>query len=664
MGRVITGALLNNKSKKFLRGIWLFPAICTVVLILLTFFKVSGSSIGAYYPAFYGSQKDPALLLNKFRGVRSDEWVVRTPKSIAQSNNNYARVNQNIGLGEDESVSLDVPYKDWSTVFRPIDWPFFVLGFDYAFALKWWLMGYLLVISAYFFTLKLLPGRRLIAAGVGISLFFSAFVQWWYEYDTLAALFYPLLIGLAFMYLMGRKRNWHKIVFGMLIAYLFVCFALILYPPFQIATGLTLAAFVLGYLLEVKPKLKNKDFWQKIGLGVAAVLLAGIITMFFLHSRSGPVRALENTDYPGRRITQSGGFSFTNFLSGNLDFQLQFSAKAARYLPGGAPTNQSEASSFILLLPFLLLPSLYMLWLDRRNKKPVDWPLLAVNILFILLLIRLFVPYFSGLFNLFGFGRVPHQRLMIGIGLLSVLQMVLVIRWLQARNKMLLSVPLAAVYSALVFIAEIFIGLSIYHTSPGYIGFARLIAFSLPIPLIIYAIIRKKFEWALCLFVLFSLVTSAAVNPLYRGTKVLRDTPLSNKIQQITKYSDGKWIAEGLMWENFPQMNGAPSLSGVYAYPQLAEWRPIDNGKQQYIYNRYAHAQFIINGQDPYRQAKLSLIGPDHFQITTGVCSDFIRHNHVHYLLAETRLQGEQPCSHIISTITYPDITFYIYRID
>jgi hypothetical protein len=79
MGRVITGALLNNKSKKFLRGIWLFPAICTVVLILLTFFKVSGSSIGAYYPAFYGSQKDPALLLNKFRGVRSDEWVVRTP---------------------------------------------------------------------------------------------------------------------------------------------------------------------------------------------------------------------------------------------------------------------------------------------------------------------------------------------------------------------------------------------------------------------------------------------------------------------------------------------------------------------------------------------------------------------------------------------------------
>jgi Na+/melibiose symporter-like transporter len=58
------------------KSIWLFPIICTIIILLLTAFKISGSSIGVYNTILYGSNhKDSSLVLNKPREIRSDEWV-------------------------------------------------------------------------------------------------------------------------------------------------------------------------------------------------------------------------------------------------------------------------------------------------------------------------------------------------------------------------------------------------------------------------------------------------------------------------------------------------------------------------------------------------------------------------------------------------------------
>ena len=106
-------------GKRYLRSIWLFPSILAVIVVILSALQINGSSIGAYHSLFYGKAPDQSLLFNGPRPIRSDEWLVTTQKTIAQSESNFPRVNTHIGNGEDVSI-MDVPYKEWSTVFRPL----------------------------------------------------------------------------------------------------------------------------------------------------------------------------------------------------------------------------------------------------------------------------------------------------------------------------------------------------------------------------------------------------------------------------------------------------------------------------------------------------------------------------------------------------------------
>ena len=83
----------------------------TILLASLTIFKISGTSIGIYHNYFYGKSPDSALLANKPRQIRSDEWLVNTQMIRAQSMSNYNETNKDIGNGQDMSLILDVTYK-------------------------------------------------------------------------------------------------------------------------------------------------------------------------------------------------------------------------------------------------------------------------------------------------------------------------------------------------------------------------------------------------------------------------------------------------------------------------------------------------------------------------------------------------------------------------
>jgi hypothetical protein len=109
-------------------------------------------------------------------------------------------------------------------------------------------------------------------------------------------------------------------------------------------------------------------------------------------------------------------------------------------------------------------------------------------------------------------------------------------------------------------------------------------------------------------------------------------------------------------------MNGAPSLSGVYAYPQLAQWQSIDGGKQQDVYNRYAHAEFVIDRRANSDSTKLNLAGPDHFQVITTPCSSYLQKEDVHFLLTTEQINSS--CTQLLKKTTYPARTFYIYHIN
>ncbi len=649
---------------RLLRSIWLFPLLLTIALFVVTGLKISGSSIGVYHYFFYGeNSRDPNLLIGQPRPIRSDEWLVNTQAAVAQSNDNYREVNTNLGHGENVSISTDIPYKDWSSIFRPQNFSFFVLPFDYAFAFKWWLLAYLLILSCYFFVLAILPKKILFATGLSLALLFSPFIQWWYQYSTLSSIYYCLMLLTLFIYLLRARSFKRKILISGVMVYLLTCFILVLYPPFQIACALASLAFAIGYCLDSSGKQKSGETLRNLGLIASVIIVAGFISLAFMFTRRDAVKAIENTAYPGQRLVDSGGYDFAHLFSGHLDHQLLFDSKAQAYqLPAQGITNQSEDSNFVLFLPFLLIPSAYLFYRNRRLSGKADWTLVLLNLAFLAFVVWLFIPHLTPISKISLLDRVPQNRLIIGFGLLNILAFVIfVYSWGKAKIKP--SILTLALYATLIFAVEFALAVHAKNAFPGYIGIYRAFAFSIPVPVIIYLILSNRFELAALGFMVFSIFMGASVNPLYRGTDIITNAAISQSIKSISHNHQGYWAIEDSFLQNFAYLNGAKSLTGVYLYPQLEIWSQI-KGADPYTYNRYAHVNFTFYRDNGLSPTKIILTGGDNFGVDTEPCSTFLRNNDVRFIVADLPLSASSKCIQFLRTVHYPARSFYIYHVN
>lgn len=654
---------LKEYKNRLIKSIWLFPVVLALPLLALTGLKISGSSLGSYHDLFYGDVRDSNLLLNKPRPIRSDEWLVNTQMVIGQKNNDFKTINENIGNGQDMSILNDVPYKHWSILFKLHNIPFLVAPFDYAFAFRWWFIGYLLITSLYFFVLELMPNKRLFASIISLSLFFSPFVQWWYLYSTIGSIYHSLFIAIAVMKLFKSKRVGQSLFWSALLAYSTVSFVLVLYPPFQIACSVAIGGFLLGFFAN-RLKLDPRDFLKKLALVMLSITLAaGICGLFFI-SKKSTVRIIENTAYPGQRVISGGGYDLVHVVSSHLSTQFQYTGRAAKYrVSTGGAENQSEASNFITIAPFLIIPAVYLLLRQRKKRLPLDWPLLATAGAYTLLMVRLATPALDGVFRLALLDKVPQNRLVIGVGLLGLLLVIAIVRNLSERKSSAVSKHTAYAYTLLVLISQVFISLYVFNRSPGFIGVPKAIILSFFIPAIVLLLLRRRFVFGASLLLVLSIISSVGVNPLYRGTAIVTDTELSKAITENAKQDSGRWIAEGIMIENFAILSGVRSLSGTYAYPQLELWDDIDNRASEATYNRYAHVNFTID-RDPniINDTSVVLAGGDNFRVNTEACSVFLESQSVSFVLTDADLTGD-PCLILADRIEYPLVTYYIYRI-
>lgn len=655
--------IVMKKLMQLYKSIWFFPTVAFLVMIILVSLKISGSSVGVYNQIYYGANyDDPNLILNKPRMIRSDEWLTNTQMTIAQDSAGNPRINNSIGDGQDMTVVLDVPTKDWSTLFKPHNWAFFVLSVEYAFALKWWLLSYLLLMSCYFFVLKLLPGKRLIAALIAVSLLFSAFIQWWYQYITLAPIYYALFILITFMSFFDK--NSRKSIFLKLIlqSYLLTSFALILYPPFQIPVAIVTAAFALGYALDSKHP--RKKVFRLVLLQLIPIFVTVIAMAVFFTTRSSVISTIQNTAYPGERNILSGGYDLPHLLSGNLAFLFQFTSRSNNYviLEKGI-YNQSETSTFFPLYILLLIPSLIMIIYDYRHKLRLSRALIAVNIIGLLFIVRLFVPLFDSFYKATYLHTVPHSRLLIGFGLINLFVLTLFIKRLQKGEiKFKKKIPLALLYAFLCLGLLIAIGLQTQHRFPTFMNVPFMLLLSIPLPIFIYLLLKKRVVLALIVLTLFTIGSSAGVHPLYRGLSPVLNSNISNEIKRINSENPGKWATEELFWENYPAMFAANSLSGTYAYPQFGNWEKIKNTEMS-TYNRYAHVLFDFDrDKNTTIDTSIKLVGGDNFEVVTEVCSDYAAEMDITYIIVTKELDRSDSCITPIKTVVDGYVTFSIYQ--
>jgi len=651
----------DKKLKRFYKSVWLFPAVLFLIVCLLTVLKINGSSVGVYHQALYGDQsKDPDLILGSPRGIRSDEWIFITQMTIAQSADNFPRVNENIGSGRDMSLNVDVPYKEWSVVFKPQNLSFFVLPLEYAFAFKWWVLLFLLVTSAYFFVLDVFPRKRLLAAVFGSGFALSPFVFWWYQTVTLAPLFYGFML-----YLIGKRLitggvwgntslRTSRILQSVAFVYVLTSFALLLYPPFQIPIVLTVAALLVGVWLNQnkQQELGFKKGIKKLSWIAASCFVSVLILLGFVFTRHEAISAIQNTAYPGVRSIASGKSSYLYLFTSNLMPQLQRTSRAVHYY-----TNQSEASNFILLFPFLLIPGTLLAIKHWRPKRELDWEFIGITSVLVLFLMNLYVPRFNFIYKILMLNKVPHERLLIGLGFAGFIYMLHFIRKLASYKQPKNFRLIAGLYSFIAFQAMLTAGIYVRTLYPKFISSMILIGGSaLFVAFILWFILIRKTLIAGVLLLIFSLASVCYIHPVYRGLGVLTKNPAVEKMREVSKPDDTWAIVDNIMYENLPILADRDNFTGIQQYPDLEYWKDLVGDQNQLIFNRYAH---IILNSDPAFTDNIRLVQSDSFQLKFGC--DMTALKDVEFVMATHELAGS--CAKEVGKVELPNQQFYLYSL-
>lgn len=650
---VLARSKLSRYLKSFCKSTWLFPVVLVVPLLVLTTLRISGSSVGIY--SMLSGSNDKNVLTKNYRGVRSDEWLVGTQMIVAQSKNNFKQVNENIGNGQDMSF-MDVPYKDWSIIFRPQNLVFFILPLEYAFAFKWWLIGLILVVAVYLLVLELFPKKNMLAILLSVFVGLSPMMLWWYSTGITLCVTYALLAILLAIRIYNVKGSKQRLGYTTLLTYVLGCFALLLYPPFQIPTAIVAGVFFIGYVLENKQKQSWQEMGKAFGFLVLACLLSGMVVGLFLLSRPKAVNLITHTVYPGMRVELNGGvdplLSFSSFLSPNL----QYDNKTA----GGYLRNQSEASNFIFIAPYLIVPSIYLIVRQKKLHKKTLWGLILTNTVVVLFLIRMYIasnPLLEDFYKIFFFNKVPSTRILLALGLAGVLQLLLMIKALGEaalkKNELLLMAFFGGV-SGLA--TMVFVGVYTIHHYPQFLlSVPKMLVFSLWVSLGIFLVLKKRFALGVSVLILFSLISVYRVNPLYRGLSPLTS---SEPIKSIAAYpANSKWIVlDDRLYINFPVAAGKGALDSVQFYPQLDLWHEIDTTRSyENVYNRFAHV--VFSDEESLTQP-FTLKDPALIYVKFDACSTFIL-NHANYVFAEKTL--DSPCLVLDKIISTPAKQFYIY---
>jgi hypothetical protein len=306
------------------------------------------------------------------------------------------------------------------------------------------------------------------------------------------------------------------------------------------------------------------------------------------------------------------------------------------------------------------LPLYFWIIFNQLKNKKIDWVFLDLNIVFIFLLLWYFFPWPSILSKLSLLYLVPKKRVIIGVGFVAYFLMFYFLSLKLKKDSFYFY--LSTFLSFLTFFINLYIGFYFKFNYSVFIqNTYKIILISSLSGLLLYLLLNQHKKIFLILFFLFSFYSTYQVNPLYIGLDPILNTSLSKEIRKIAKETKNQYFFVNygsIVLENYPQDNGAKSLSGVYYYPQFEWLRKFDPQKKyESIYNRYAHTHFFYN---PEIKDKFFLFGTDNYGININPCDNYFVNNKVKYYLFNEKVNYK--CLKLNKDIKMPNMSIFIYE--
>ncbi len=631
-----------------------YPALLLVVLTVLVAAGLSGTSTGVVHD-WFETGADGDLVAFEPQAIRSDEWAVQTVYTVSQVEEGLPLRNDTLPGGVDMSLNWEAPYAEWSAAFRPHNLGFFVLPFDQAFALKWWLPGFALAAAAYMLLVSLMPRRPAASAVLATAFLFSPFFQWWYIPQTLWPVAWALLTMTAIVWTTGlasrRARWWWSLPVG----YVTVTAALGIYAPFLIPVAWVTAAFGVGWVLRRDGGGTVRERLRRVVPVLAGGAAGAGVVVVFLLTRWETIQGFLGTVYPGQRVVATGeGLADPDRLAAFLGtFSLALNGGTSH----GIRPNSSEAATFVFLGAFVALGGLWLLVHLWRTRRVLEVPLVTALACGLLFAAFLYVPGWDPLARLLLLDRVTPARLLIGLGLLSLLLVALVVRAMDVYD---LRAPwwVAAGVGVVVVVSHLLLADRLSHRPGALEASGAWFVLTLALATSAVLLVRRSVLLGGVAFLALSLVLAGWVNPLYRGVFDLRETDVAQAVSELDEEVPGRWVGVGdAMVGPILTVTGVGAFNAFQGAPDVDTWERLDpSGRHEVAWNRFGNVGWIVD-EDARR---ISNPAPDQVRINFDSCAAY-EQSEITHVLADRPI--EQDCLELVDVVREPVATYRIYQV-
>ena len=615
------------------------------LIVLLVLGEMSGSSV-ALWGAILGETPYQGTLLGVPRGIRSDEWLLLTPFSFSQVATGAHAVSDVIrGTATDVTMVHAQPAWSIATAFRPFLWGYLLLGASHGLSLFWCARAVLLVMVSFECLTLVAGGRRRLAAYGAVLVGFSPIVEWWFAVNGTAELFiFGQGLVLVLHHLLRSDSPRGRWSLSVLLAWLLGCYALIVYPAWQVPL-----AYVFGALGVWDTASWVHEHRDAAGARLRSLLppicislvLVGVGVAASVASEWGALQTVAQTVYPGNFIQAGGGL---------LQWHANTStALLCALLPDQFAPNASEASAFFSLFPLGILGALALL-VRQAHARHIDGCLLALTCAYGILIWHGVWGLPSLLGKLTLLNRVQTGRLPMALGYLDVALLVRVVclighpkqHAVKTSARHLDAPRRPCRWNALVAIATscLLAGMLAFaarQSRPDLMGarecvylWLALIACIVPLmlpcdffehdcegqPVTSSSSARMRDAWLLASATIV-LVAGLCVNPWQRGADALLQSSMLREVGRIAQENPGaRWIADNATLGQACVSVGAPTINSVNVYPDLERWHALDpSGTYEENYNRFAHISFtpgdVTSFQNPTRDTLAVTITPE-----------------------------------------------------
>ena len=546
------------------------------LFVLAVTFELNGSSLGMWNQYVPNSREvSPALGVS--RPIRSDEWAVFTPMTLAQAHAipSYPYFNTIPRATPTDMYSIYAqPVRHPLLVFRPFLAGYVLLGFRHGLAFFWFGRWLALFLAMYGLFILITNHDCLFSAVASLLVVLSPVVQWWGAINALAEI---LVFGALFAICLdsfmkgGSLRERWIAILGL--GYSGTCYVMALYPAAMVPFAYVFAAISIWIVIRRAKGFRADSRSLLLGLLVAMTAVGCLVWYLGLSSES--FRIVSGTVYPGRRFDCGGGFRKGFGLSfGNLFFPWTSSA-----VEDG---NTFNRAMFLDFFPLGVALSCCLL-IRRRIRDALVILLLLVSVILGAYCVAGFPSWLAGCTLL---SRSTAPRAFVA---LSFVQFLLIVRC----SALIRPSPSLrrAIVSSLSF--SCIASLLAHFAYPNYLSPLRLVLVWVVGFAGSFLLLRfHEHRIPACLFfILLALAAGGTVNPVQCGDAGVLDSDLARAIRSIVEKDNGAWIVEGESFpmNQYPLLVGAPTINAGNLYPAMKRWLDLNLPESaKSVWNRYA----------------------------------------------------------------------------